>query len=110
MDEPFGSLDALTREHLQEMVHKVCSDKNLTVLFVTHSVDEAIYLSDRIIVMGTPGRVIGEYTVDLPRPRHDYDWRGTPEYTRIRSDVWSLLRTELANVDETASRMTSPRA
>ena len=103
MDEPFGSLDALTREHLQEMVHKVCSEKNLTVLFVTHSVDEAIYLSDRIIVMGTPGRVIGEYTVDLPRPRHDYDWRGTAEYTRIRSDVWALLRAELASVEETAS-------
>src|SRR6185295_10991322 len=49
MDEPFGSLDALTREHLQEMVQRICAEKNLTVLFVTHSVDEAIYLSDRIV-------------------------------------------------------------
>ncbi len=80
MDEPFGSLDALTREHLQEMVGKICADKNLTVLFVTHSVDEAIYLSDRIVVMGTPGRTVGEFTVDLARPRYDYDWRATPEY------------------------------
>ena len=83
MDEPFGSLDALTREHLQEMVHKICADKNLTVLFVTHSVDEAIYLSDRIVVMGTPGRVVGEFNVDLKRPRHDYDWRSD---ARVHAD------------------------
>ncbi len=103
MDEPFGSLDALTREHLQEMVHRICAEKNLTVLFVTHSVDEAIYLSDRIIVMGTPGRVIGEFAVDLPKPRHEYDWRATSEYTRIRSEIWQLLRSEVADLETLAS-------
>jgi NitT/TauT family transport system ATP-binding protein len=99
MDEPFGSLDALTREHLQEMVSRICAEKQLTVLFVTHSVDEAIYLSDRIVVMGTPGRTIGEFGVDLPRPRHAYDWRAEPEYTRIRADIWKLLRNEMTDVD-----------
>jgi NitT/TauT family transport system ATP-binding protein len=103
MDEPFGSLDALTREHLPEMVQRICAEKDLTVLFVTHSVDEAIYLSDRIVVMGTPGRVVGEFAVDLPRPRHDYDWRATSEYTEIRGEVWKLLRTELDKVDAVAS-------
>ncbi|HEY4348713.1 MAG TPA: ABC transporter ATP-binding protein [Gaiellaceae bacterium] len=102
MDEPFGSLDALTREHLQELVHKICDEKNLTVLFVTHSVDEAIYLSDRIIVMGTPGRVVGEFKVGLAKPRHTYDWRATPEYTHIRSDIWKLLRTEISPAEALA--------
>jgi NitT/TauT family transport system ATP-binding protein len=94
MDEPFGSLDALTRELLQGLLQEVCADKNLTVLFVTHSIDEAIFLSDRIVVMGVPGRVIGEFEVDLPRPRRDYDWRATPEYTHMRNEIWRLLETE----------------
>jgi ABC-type nitrate/sulfonate/bicarbonate transport system ATPase subunit len=99
MDEPFGSLDALTREHLQEMVQKICAEKNLTVLFVTHSVDEAIYLSDRIVVMGTPGRVVGEFAVTLAKPRTEYDWRATAEYTEIRAAIWKLLRAEIDNVE-----------
>jgi NitT/TauT family transport system ATP-binding protein len=103
MDEPFGSLDALTREHLQEMVQKICAERALTVLFVTHSIDEAIFLSDRIVVMGVPGRVIGEFAVDLPRPRDEYDWRATPEYAQMRSEVWGLLRTELENIASPAA-------
>jgi NitT/TauT family transport system ATP-binding protein len=97
MDEPFGALDALTREHLQEMLQRICAEKNLTVLFVTHSVDEAIFLSDRIVVMGVPGRVIGEFEVDLPKPRNELDWRSTPQYTEIRTEAWKLLQTELAH-------------
>jgi len=99
MDEPFGALDALTREHLQEMLQGIVAEKNLTVLFVTHSVDEAIYLSDRIVVMGVPGRVIGEFHVDLPKPRSALDWRSTPQYTEIRTEVWKLLQTELAHAE-----------
>jgi NitT/TauT family transport system ATP-binding protein len=95
MDEPFGALDALTREHLQTMLQQICGEKDLTVLFVTHSVDEAIFLSDRIIVMGVPGRVVGEFAVELPRPRNAYDWRSAPEYTHIRGEVWRLLEQEL---------------
>ena len=84
MDEPFGALDALTREHLQGCCSGSPPTKDLTVLFVTHSVDEAIFLSDRIVVMGVPGRMIGEFNVGLPRPRQDYDWRATPDYTHVR--------------------------
>ena len=96
MDEPFGALDALTREQLQGMLQRICDEKGLTVLFVTHSIDEAIYLSDRIVVMGVPGRVVGEFDVDLERPRSEYDWRSTPSYTQLRAEVWRLLQGELS--------------
>jgi NitT/TauT family transport system ATP-binding protein len=103
MDEPFGALDALTREQLQGMLQQICAEKGLTVLFVTHSIDEAIYLSDRIVVMGVPGRVVGEFRVDLKRPRSEYDWRATDEYTSLRGDVWELLQTELRAAEAVAS-------
>ena len=97
MDEPFGALDALTREHLQGMLLQICDERRLTVLFVTHSIDEAIYLSDRIVVMGVkPGRIIEEFKIDLPRPRTSYDFRARPEYAAIRSRIWSLLQHQLA--------------
>lgn len=97
MDEPFGALDALTREHLQALLQKICAERNLSVVFVTHSIDEAIFLSDRMVVMGVPGRVIEEHKVLLPRPRADYDWRATPEYTELRTAMWSVLRAEIEN-------------
>lgn len=95
MDEPFGALDALTREHLQALLQSMCTQRNLSVIFVTHSIDEAIFLSDRMVVMGVPGRVIDEHTVHLERPRADYDWRSTAEYTELRTKTWSVLRTEI---------------
>jgi NitT/TauT family transport system ATP-binding protein len=99
MDEPFGSLDALTREHLQVFLAEICGQKELTTLFVTHSIDEAIFLSDRIIVMGVPGRVIGEFEVTLPRPRNEFDWRATPEYTQMRANIWNLLEADVPTHD-----------
>ena len=70
MDEPFGALDALTRHEMQELLTQVWEQHRLTVLFVTHDVEEAVYLSDRIVVMGIgPGRVTQTFAVDLPRPR-----------------------------------------
>jgi len=95
MDEPFGSLDALTREHLQALLQKICTERHLTVIFVTHSIDEAIFLSDRMVVMGELGRVIEEHTVHLERPRSNYDWRSTPEYKELRAATWSVLQTEI---------------
>jgi NitT/TauT family transport system ATP-binding protein len=101
MDEPFGALDALTREHLQGELQKIAEQTSLTILFVTHSIDEAVYLSDRIVVMGThPGRIIREFAVDLRRPRYDYNFRAEPEYAQIRGEIWSLLERELSEDDE----------
>ncbi|MBI4787039.1 MAG: ABC transporter ATP-binding protein [Chloroflexi bacterium] len=103
MDEPFGSLDALTREQLQGMLQKICVEQNLTVLFVTHSTDEAIYLSDRVVVMGVrPGRIIAEFAVNVPRPRIGYDWRADPEHARIRSQIWNLLEQQLERTEVVA--------
>lgn len=95
MDEPFGALDALTREHLQALLQKICSERNLTVIFVTHSIDEAIFLADRMVVMGERGRVLAEHMVHMQRPRNQYDWRSTPEYKELRGTMWSALQIEI---------------
>jgi NitT/TauT family transport system ATP-binding protein len=97
MDEPFGSLDALTREQQQVMLQHICEASNLTVLLVTHSIDEAVFLSDRIIVMGVNGQVIRELSVGLPRPRDEQDWREASEYGELRSEIWGLLREEIGH-------------
>jgi ABC-type nitrate/sulfonate/bicarbonate transport system ATPase subunit len=92
MDEPFGSLDAQTRKVMQGELVRIWEEMKKTVLFVTHSVIEATYLADKIIVMtARPGRVKGIIDVDLPRPR-DYTGR---KYLRIREEVLSLLEEEV---------------
>jgi NitT/TauT family transport system ATP-binding protein len=97
MDEPFGALDALTREHMQTELQKICADTNATVLFVTHSIDEALYLSDRVLVMKAgPGRVVRELDVDLPRPRWEYHVRTEPAFTKLRDQLSELFERELA--------------
>jgi NitT/TauT family transport system ATP-binding protein len=98
MDEPFGALDALNREYLQGELEKICETGRLTVLFITHSIDEALYLSDRIIVMGTrPGRIVNEFEVSLRRPRGQYDVRADPEFAELRAQIWAILRREIAS-------------
>ncbi|WP_024509533.1 ABC transporter ATP-binding protein [Bradyrhizobium sp. ARR65] len=81
MDEPFGALDAMTRERLQDELVEIWSRTGLTVLFVTHAIEEAIFLADRVVVMSPgPGRIDSEYVIDLKRPRdiasgEFNDWR-----------------------------------
>jgi NitT/TauT family transport system ATP-binding protein len=103
MDEPFGALDALTRESLQIMLQKICANTDIAVLFVTHSIDEAIFLSDRVLVMTTPGHVIKEAPVDLKKPRADYNWRDSEEYTSLRADIWEVLESEASLQNEALS-------
>lgn len=72
LDEPFGALDAITRLHLQALLTEIATKKRLTILFVTHDVDEALLLSDAILVMGTaPGRILRQYTLEEPRPAYN---------------------------------------
>jgi len=91
MDEPFGALDEITRQRLNGELLRLCSLANWTVVFVTHNVFEAVYLSTRILVMSPrPGRIVAEVPVPLPHPRVP-EIRTAPEYTRIVGEVVALL-------------------
>jgi NitT/TauT family transport system ATP-binding protein len=93
MDEPFGAVDAQTREQLQEELLKIWNQTDTTVVFVTHSIDEAIYLSDRVVVMqGRPGRIKEEVTVELPRPRWEGDVKANPRFAQLRTHLRESLR------------------
>jgi NitT/TauT family transport system ATP-binding protein len=91
MDEPFGALDEITRQRLNGELLRLCALANWTVVFVTHNVFEAVYLSTRILVMSPrPGRIVAEVPVPLPHPRVP-TLRTDPEYTRIVGEVVALL-------------------
>jgi NitT/TauT family transport system ATP-binding protein len=96
MDEPFGAIDAQTRELMQEELMRIWNAKRKTVLFITHDLDEAVYLADRIVVLTRqPGTVRRVIDVDLPRPRWEYDVRGHERFIAIRKEIWSMLRGDL---------------
>jgi len=93
MDEPFASVDAQVREILQEELLGIWSRLRQTVLFITHSIDEAITLADRIVVLGArPGRVVRDLTVPIDRPRSVAGVRRHPSYTELREEIWDELR------------------
>jgi len=95
MDEPFAALDAQTRDLMQTELLQIWERTKKTVLFVTHSIEEAAYLSDRVIVMtARPGRTKDVVTISLPRPR-DYEMRLTPEFNDIKLKIWEVLKEEL---------------
>jgi NitT/TauT family transport system ATP-binding protein len=95
MDEPFGALDALTREVLQDQLLQLWERDRKTVLFVTHSIDEAVLLSDRVVIMGTrPGRVKEIIPINLPRPRQPAEIRALPEFSTLRNFIWASIREE----------------
>jgi nitrate/nitrite transport system ATP-binding protein len=93
LDEPFGALDALTRAHLQDELMRIVADTRSTVVMVTHDVDEAILLSDRIVMMTNgPAATIGEILdVKLPRPRDRLELADNPQYAHYRSQVMEFL-------------------
>jgi len=91
MDEPFGSLDALTRERMQDDLVLIWSDERKAIFFITHSIEEALKLGDRVIVMSSrPGRIIREFRLEKARPRHSED----PELTDIAREIRNLLFTD----------------
>jgi nitrate ABC transporter ATP-binding subunit len=93
MDEPFGALDALTREQLQHELMQIWKRTGVTVIFVTHSVEEAVLLADRVLVMSAgPGRIENDIAIDLPRPRDV----SSPEFNAVRRDIARRLTSHLA--------------
>lgn len=95
MDEPFGSLDAQTRLILQEELLKIWSEHKKTVIFVTHDIDEAILLGDRVLVMSSaPGRIREVMTVGIDRPR-DLRIESTREFLDMRMKIWNIIRMEV---------------
>lgn len=95
MDEPFGSLDAQTRLVLQEELLKIWNENQVSVVFVTHDIDEAILLSDRVVVMSyRPGRVLEDIPIPFSRPR-DFEVQKRPEYHELKSRIWKHLESEV---------------
>ncbi len=96
MDEPFGSLDALTRIELEDTLLRLWETLGTTILFVTHDIEEAVYLSDRIYVLSRrPARVIEELDVKLPRPRHQLTTREDTRFIQHRHHIFELISREM---------------
>jgi len=95
MDEPFAALDAQTREIMSEELLRIWEKDKKTVLFVTHSIEESVYLADKVVVMkGQPGKVKEIIPVDLPRPR-DLSIKDDPHFVKLRRHIWNLLVEEV---------------
>ncbi|HKG38732.1 MAG TPA: ABC transporter ATP-binding protein [Conexibacter sp.] len=95
MDEPFASVDAQTRGDLEDLVLRVREQYGVTILFVTHDIDESVYLADRIVVLTpSPTEVREVLSVDLPHPRDQVDTKELPEFTRLRAHVYRLIKRE----------------
>jgi len=93
MDEPFGALDAMTRQGLQDEVLEIVAQSGATVFFVTHDLEEAIYLGDRVIgLLPNPGRVAESFPVDLARPRDQLATREEPEFLRLRRVLFDFIK------------------
>jgi NitT/TauT family transport system ATP-binding protein len=98
LDEPFAAVDAQTREILQEELLSLWTRHKQTAVFITHSIDEAITLADRVIVMGArPGRIVKEIPIPIERPRTVASVRRDPHYAGLREEIWELLRNPDAN-------------
>jgi NitT/TauT family transport system ATP-binding protein len=93
MDEPFGALDAMTRQALQDEMLRIVASEKATALFVTHDLEEAIYLGDRVVALyPNPGRVAQIFDVTLPRPRDQLTTRESPEFLALRRQLFDFVR------------------
>jgi len=101
MDEPYGALDAQTRERLQQELLAIWRRTGTTIVFITHDIDEAVFLGERVGVMSSrPGRIKAVVDIDLDREDPSRDVRSTEEFARHRHHVWSLLRSDLQAAPE----------
>ena len=95
MDEPYAALDAQTRELMQAELLRIWSEARKTVLFITHQIDEAIYLADRVLVMSArPGRILADIPIDIQRPR-DLAIKRTPEFAALADRIWELIAPQI---------------
>jgi NitT/TauT family transport system ATP-binding protein len=107
MDEPFAALDAQTREVMQEELLTIWSQARKTVLFITHAIGEAVYLSDRVVVMGPrPGRIIADITIDIPRPRA-LQAKRTPRFLEYEDQIWRLIEHQVKKSEEFVGRVSA---
>lgn len=96
MDEPFGALDAQTREILQVELLDIWEETRKTILFVTHSIDEAVFLADRVAIMtARPGIIKNIVNIDIPRPRSE-EIKSSSKFAKLRHDIWGLVKNEVA--------------
>lgn len=103
LDEPFASVDAQTRESLEDMTLDIWNGLGLAVLLVTHDIDEAIYMADRVLVLSPrPSRVIAEVAVRLPRPRDQVETRSLPRFQDLRREIHALIRDRSRDPDSAA--------
>lgn len=111
LDEPFASVDALTREDLEDLVLRLRAKFGITVLLVTHDIDEAVYLADRVVVLSSPPSVVvSEISIDLPRPREQTKTRSDPEFLKLRNEIHELItgRSKESRDEEDASPIVNP--
>ena len=105
MDEPFGALDHQTRELMQELLLGIWEEQRKTVLFVTHDIDEAVFMGSRVIVMSArPGRIKLDRPVPLAHPRH-YSVKTTPEFTELKAELTEQVRVEVRAAQEAQAAM-----
>lgn len=106
MDEPFASVDAQTRADLEDLILRVRNEFDITIVFVTHDIDESVYLSDRVIVLSAPPTTVSEdITINLPKPRDQVATKELPEFAHLRTHVFQLIkRDETATVNEPESQ------
>lgn len=99
IDEPFGSLDAVTKGNLEDELLSLWSMLGMSIFLVTHDIDEAIYLSDRVLVLsGSPAKIKKDITIDLPRPRDQIATRSAPEFAELRTSIFKALRDKAINL------------
>jgi NitT/TauT family transport system ATP-binding protein len=111
MDEPFGSVDAQTREDLEDLVLRLRRDRGITILIITHDIDESVYVGDRVVVLTPgPGRVRADLPADLPEPRDQITTKEHPGFVHLRTEVSRLVRSKDPSADaRPAGRREMPR-